>query len=165
MGLGQTDQIGGFSIYPDGNTALEAGYGNFFHSGNQIQMTGPYGPITVTNINTIYPDGNSALQAGYGNIFVSGTGFSLTGPKGAIAINPSSSTDSSVVTPRSNFPNIATGNPVATTGSSSALIVIIIVVAALALIFLIRRKKSSISRISIPAETSSLKITQKHKHR
>ena len=88
-GLGQLGQAGGpgvlasYAVYPTSAAALAKGYGAFYQQGGQYYMTGPYGPLQITDTSTIYP----SFTGRYGIFYRQNGVLSVSGPKGQIAVN------------------------------------------------------------------------------
>jgi hypothetical protein len=91
IGLGQTSSITigigtpatYYTLFPDGNSALKAGYGSFYNDpSGQLSITGPYGPLKVfdpANVNSNFK--------GPGYLYSQGGVLYVGGPAGPITVN------------------------------------------------------------------------------
>jgi len=144
-----------FTLFPDGNSALKAGYGSFYNdSSGQLMVTGPYGPLKVLDPTNVAP---SFKGAGYpyqqNNILYIG------GPAGPITVNQKNLAPPPPLPQPAFDPNIAIlaapgmiappmetipGALIATPSSgSSGILILLIVAAALAVVIIILKKRKA----------------------
>lgn len=88
-----------YQIFPDGNTALQKGYGILYYQNGQVWITGPYGPLRIFDTQTVYPSFHGAgyLYTQNGKLFVGG-------PAGPVAVNSPPRTATTSVTAAPSMP-------------------------------------------------------------
>jgi hypothetical protein len=77
----------GFTVYPDGKTAISAGIGMLYRENGQVKITSPVGPFIVNDITTIYPNAAEALKIpGFGRVYAQNGKYYVSSPVGGIEI-------------------------------------------------------------------------------
>lgn len=107
----------GFTVYPDGKTALANGYGQLYSEAGQVKITSPVGPFIVKDIQTIYPSAGDALKqpGAYGYVYAQSGTYYVSSPVGGIKIaSPYVQGGGAVVTPPPAVPTVAPSQPAPT---------------------------------------------------